>query len=166
MTSSSPPWLQAQASLQRLTSLRVGGVAQWLALPRCQSDLVAALDWARERHLSVTALGAGSNLLISDQGVPGLVVGMRRWRLCQIDGASGQVRVSSGEPLPTLAWKAAKLGCRGLEWAVGIPGTVGGGVVMNAGAHGGCMADGLVSATVLDPDGSLHSLTPADLAFA
>lgn len=152
--------------MQRLTSFRVGGVAEWLALPRCDVDLAAALDWAGEHQLPVTALGAGSNLLISDRGVPGLVIGMRRWRLCEIDAASGWVRVSSGEPLPTLAWKAAKLGCRGLEWAVGIPGTVGGGVVMNAGAHGGCMADRLVTATVLEPDGSLHPLTPQDLAFA
>jgi UDP-N-acetylmuramate dehydrogenase len=160
--------LKPQVSLQSLTTFRVGGTAQWLAMPRQRSEFDAVLAWAIAAGLNITPLGAGSNLLISDSGIPGLVLCTRRWRSTQFDEV-GRVTVAAGEPLPTLAWKAAKRGCRGLEWAVGIPGTVGGAVVMNAGAHGGCTADVLVTATVLNPNlGSepqLVQLAPADLDF-
>ncbi len=157
-------FLKPQVSLQPLTTFRVGGLADWLAMPRSRSELEQVLAWAIAAGLPVTTLGAGSNLLISDCGLPGLVICTRRWRGTRFDG-DGCVTVAAGEPLPTLAWKAAKQGCRGLEWAVGIPGTVGGAVVMNAGAHGGCAADVLVSATVIHPEGGLMTLTPSDLGF-
>jgi UDP-N-acetylmuramate dehydrogenase len=156
--------LKPQVSLQALTTFRVGGLSEWLAMPQRQSEFEAVLAWAIAADLKITPLGAGSNLLISDRGIPGLVICTRRWRSTEFDD-SGRVTVAAGEPLPTLAWKAAKRGCRGLEWAVGIPGTVGGAVVMNAGAHGGCTADVLVSATVLEPNLDLVQLTPADLNF-
>jgi UDP-N-acetylmuramate dehydrogenase len=133
-------------------------------MPRCQADLEPVLAWAIAAGLPVTPLGAGSNLLIGDRGIAGLVVCTRRWRSTRF-GADGLVTAAAGEPLPTLAWKAAKRGCRGLEWAVGIPGTVGGAVVMNAGAHGGCAAEVLVSATVVSGDRGLVTLNPADLGF-
>lgn len=158
-------WLRPQVSLQRLTTFRVGGTAQWLATPRTQEQFASALAWARAEALPVTLLGAGSNLLISDRGLPGLVICSRHWRGSRFDDRTGQVTAAAGEPLPTLAWKAAKRGWRGLEWAVGIPGTVGGAVVMNAGAHGGCAADLLVSATVLHPNQGLIRLTPEELVF-
>ncbi|KAB1990970.1 FAD-binding protein, partial [Haemophilus parainfluenzae] len=86
-------------------------------------DVVA---WAQHLDFPITALGAGSNLLISDLGIAGLVICTRRWRFSRFDPELGQVTAAAGEPLPSLAWKAAKRGWRGLEWAVGIPGTVGG----------------------------------------
>lgn len=156
--------LKPQVSLQPLTTFRVGGPAEWLALPRHHHEFEQVLDWAIAADIPITPLGAGSNLLIGDRGITGLVICTRRWRSTQFEDG-GRVTVAAGEPLPTLAWKAAKRGWRGLEWAVGIPGTVGGAVVMNAGAHGGCAADVLVSATVLDPDRGLIQLTPADLHF-
>ncbi|MFQ4140137.1 UDP-N-acetylmuramate dehydrogenase [Nodosilinea sp. PGN35] len=156
--------LKSQVSLQPLSTFRVGGAAEWLAMPRQQSELEQVLAWAIAADLKLTPLGAGSNLLISDRGIAGLVLCTRRWRGTTFDEA-GRVTVAAGEPLPTLAWKAAKRGCRGLEWAVGIPGTVGGAVVMNAGAHGGCAADVLTSATVLDPMTGILTMTPKDLAF-
>lgn len=157
--------LLPQASLKKLNTFRVGGTAEWLAMPRQRPEFEQLLAHALERDLPITVLGAGSNLLVSDQGLPGLIICTRRWRSTQFDDAQGRVTVAAGEPLPTLAWKAAKRGWRGLEWAVGIPGTVGGAVVMNAGAHGGCAADCLVSATVLDPRLGLVDLSPQDLAF-
>jgi UDP-N-acetylmuramate dehydrogenase len=110
-------------------------------------------------------LGAGSNLLVSDRGIPGLVIATRHLRSKNFDPTTGQLTVSAGEPIPTLAWDAAALGWEGLEWAVGIPGTVGGAVVMNAGAHNSCIADMLVSAQVLSPDGTLATLTPEELGY-
>ncbi|MBU6228647.1 MAG: UDP-N-acetylmuramate dehydrogenase [Cyanobacteria bacterium REEB459] len=166
-TNQSPAFslISAQASLHNLTTFRVGGVAEWLALPRHRQDVEASLAWAKAEAVEVTVLGAGSNLLISDRGIPGLVICTRHWRQSQFDPATGRVRAAAGEPLPTLAWKAAKRGWRGLEWAVGIPGTIGGAVVMNAGAHGGCVADSLVAATILNPQQQQVDLALADLAF-
>jgi UDP-N-acetylmuramate dehydrogenase len=93
------------------------------------------------------------------------VISTRRLRQSLFDLESGQVTVGAGEPLPRLAWQAAERGLQGMEWAVGIPGTVGGAIVMNAGAHGGCMADYLVNAHVLLPDGTTKILTPQDLRY-
>ncbi len=74
--------------------------------------------------------------------------------------------MAAGESIPALAWQAADLGWQGLEWAVGIPGTAGGAVVMNAGAHNSCIADMLVSAQVLSPDGTVETLTSAELGYS
>ncbi|EDX87016.1 UDP-N-acetylenolpyruvoylglucosamine reductase [Synechococcus sp. PCC 7335] len=155
----------AGAPLAKLTSLRVGGKAEWLVLPKTVAQLRSALAWARTRELSVTMLGAGSNLLISDRGLPGLVVCTRALRQSCFDAVTGRVTAAAGEPWSSLAWKAARQGLKGFEWTIGIPGTVGGAVVMNAGAHGGETADILVETEVVDPDGTLSTLTPADLGF-
>lgn len=157
--------IKPHVPLASLTSFRVGGPAQWYAAPRQVTELQASFDWARAHGLPVTLLGAGSNLLISDRGLPGLVISTRRLRQSLFDPESGQVTVGAGEPLPRLAWQAAERGLRGMEWAVGIPGTVGGAIVMNAGAHGGCTADYLVNAHVLLPDGTTKILTPQDLRY-
>jgi UDP-N-acetylmuramate dehydrogenase len=95
-------------------------------------------------------IGAGSNLLIADAGLPGLTLCLRRLQGSQLDAESGQVKALAGEPLPTLARRAARLGLHGLEWAVGIPGTVGGAAAMNAGAQGGSTADCLTAVEVID----------------
>ncbi|MEO1589705.1 MAG: UDP-N-acetylmuramate dehydrogenase [Cyanobacteria bacterium J06632_22] len=157
--------LNAQFSLAPFTTFRAGGPAEWLATPRSVDDLQASLAWAQERSLSVTLLGAGSNLLISDQGLPGLVICTRYLRQAEFDRETGRVTVAAGEPMATLAWKAAKHGCTGLEWMVGIPGTMGGAVVMNAGAHGSDTAAILVSTDVLNPDGTISTLTAEDLGY-
>ncbi|MDX2230389.1 MAG: UDP-N-acetylmuramate dehydrogenase [Leptolyngbyaceae cyanobacterium bins.349] len=158
--------VKSQIPLAHLTSFRVGGPAEWYVAPRTLDELQASFEWAHAQEVPLTILGAGSNLLVSDRGLPGLVIGTRRLRHTRFDPATAQVTVGAGEPLPRLAWHTAEQGWRGLEWAVGIPGTVGGAVVMNAGAHGGCTADILVSAKVLLPNGTTKILTPEDLGYA
>jgi UDP-N-acetylmuramate dehydrogenase len=111
-------------------------------------------------------LGAGSNLLVSDRGLPGLVICTRHLRQTQFDPDTGTVTAGAGEPIARLAWQAAERGWQGLEWAVGIPGTVGGAVVMNAGAHKSCTADILVNVQTLSPEGIIEQLTPVDLGFS
>lgn len=157
--------LRPSVPLAPLTTFRVGGPAEWLITPRSFEQMRSAVDWARAQGLPLTFLGAGSNLLISDRGLPGLVICSRYWRYSHFDPETGQVTAAAGEPLPTLAWKAAKRGWRGLEWAVGIPGTVGGAVVMNAGAHGICTADIFQQAEVYAPSGERRQLALADMAF-
>ncbi len=158
--------IKSQASLSAFTSYRVGGAAQWYVAPRNIEALQASLKYAKERDLRVTTLGAGSNLLVSDRGISGLVIATRHLRFSHFDHETGQLTVAAGESIPSLAWEAASLGWQGLEWAVGIPGTVGGAVVMNAGAHNSCIADMLVSAEVLSPDGTLEILTPDKLGYS
>ncbi|MHC0064793.1 UDP-N-acetylmuramate dehydrogenase [Nostoc sp. UIC 10890] len=158
--------IKSQASLSAFTSYRVGGAADLYVSPRNLEALQASLKYAKERDLKVTTLGAGSNLLVSDGGISGLVIATRHLRFSHFDPEKGQLTVAAGESIPSLAWAAAELGWQGLEWAVGIPGTAGGAVVMNAGAHNSCIADMLVSAEVLSPDGTLETLTPEQLGYS
>ncbi|NEP62376.1 MAG: UDP-N-acetylmuramate dehydrogenase, partial [Symploca sp. SIO2G7] len=104
--------------------------------------------------------------LVSDQGLPGLVICTRYLRHLKFDNETGLVTVGAGEPIARLAWQAAKHGLQGLEWAVGIPGTIGGAVVMNAGAHSSCTADLLVNVETISPSGMIERLTPQDLGFS
>ncbi|MBW4450500.1 MAG: UDP-N-acetylmuramate dehydrogenase [Spirirestis rafaelensis WJT71-NPBG6] len=157
--------IKSQASLAAVTSYRVGGPAEWYAAPRNLAALEASVKYAKEHDLAVTILGSGSNLLVSDRGISGLVIATRHLRHSHFDPQTGQLTVAAGESIPSLAWQAADLGWEGLEWAVGIPGTVGGAVVMNAGAHSGCIAEMLVSAEVLSPNGTLEILTPDELDY-
>ncbi|MBW4508389.1 MAG: UDP-N-acetylmuramate dehydrogenase [Scytonematopsis contorta HA4267-MV1] len=157
--------IKSHVSLAAYTSYRVGGPAELYVAPRDMNSLQASVQYAVEEGLPVTILGAGSNLLISDRGISGLVIATRHLRHTHFDLQRGLVTVAAGEAIPALAWEAAKLGWSGLEWAVGIPGTMGGAVVMNAGAHGDCIADILVSAEVLLPNGSLKTLTSDELGY-
>jgi len=159
--------LRQGVPLQEFTTWRVGGPAEWFAEPADGAQLIALARWARERQLPLRVIGAGSNLLIADQGLAGLTVSIRRLQGSRVDGESGVVEAEAGEPIPTLARKVARAGLHGLEWAVGIPGTVGGAAVMNAGAQGGCTAEWLDSVLVLDPRGSgeSHRLRATDLDF-
>ena len=158
--------IKSQACLSAFTSYRVGGAADLYVAPRNLEALQASLKYAKERNLKVTTLGSGSNLLVSDGGISGLVIATRHLRFSNFDPQTGQLTVAAGESIPSLAWAAAELGWQGLEWAVGIPGTAGGAVVMNAGAHNSCIADMLVSAQVLSPDGTLETLTPDQLGYS
>jgi UDP-N-acetylmuramate dehydrogenase len=157
--------IKSLVSLAAYTTYRVGGPAEWYVAPRNMNALQASVKYAVEEGLPVTILGAGSNLLISDRGIAGLVIATRHLRHSNFDLQTGLVTVAAGESIPALAWEAAKLGWSGFEWAVGIPGTVGGAVVMNAGAHGDCIADIFVSAEVLLPNGTLKTFTREELGY-
>ncbi|MBD2326380.1 UDP-N-acetylmuramate dehydrogenase [Alkalinema sp. FACHB-956] len=157
--------IKSNVPLSTLTSFQVGGPAEWYVAPQTVQELQMSLAWAVEREIPITLLGAGSNLLISDRGLPGLVVGTRYLKQMIFDEETGQLTVGAGTMLPLLAQRVAKRGWRGLEWAVGIPGTVGGSVVMNAGAHGGCISDILVEVQVLNMDGTCEVLTADQLAY-
>lgn len=157
--------IQPHVSLADMTTFRVGGAAEWFIAPHNLEELQASYAWANEQNLPITFLGAGSNLLISDQGLPGLVISTRYLRQRTFDPETCQITAYAGESLPKLAWQAAKRGWSGLEWAVGIPGTVGGALVMNAGAHGGCTADVLAEAHVLERNGTLQVLQSEHMAF-
>ncbi len=158
--------IQSHTVLAPMTSFRVGGPAEWFADPQSIEQLQEIYLWGIEQGFPITFLGAGSNLLISDQGLPGLTICTRHLKTHSIDPDTGIMTADAGKPIPRLSTQAAKMGCSGFEWAVGIPGTIGGAVVMNAGAHGGCVADNLIEAHVLKPDGAIAILTNAELEYA
>lgn len=148
---SQPAGLRQAIGLDAFTTWKVGGPAEWFAEPESTAECIALAAWCQQQRLPLQCIGAGSNLLVGDGGLAGLTLCNRRLQGSRLDGASGWVEAEAGEPIPTLARKAARAGLSGLEWAVGIPGTVGGAVVMNAGAQGGCTADWLDSVRLLDP---------------
>ncbi|HIK37412.1 MAG: UDP-N-acetylmuramate dehydrogenase [Geminocystis sp.] len=152
--------------LSQYTTYRVGGKARWYAEPKCWQDVEALFQWVEKQQIPFVALGAGSNLLVSDNGFEGLVISTRHLRGCSIDEEKRIITVDAGYPLPKLAWKMAKKGWLGLQWAVGIPGTIGGAVVMNAGAHQCSISDILINTTVASPNGKIETIPASQLDYS
>ena len=144
---------QGGVKLADYTTWRVGGAAEWLAEPASLEETQAWIKWAAHQGMPCRVIGAGSNLLIHDDGLPGLSLCLRKLQGLQLDATTGTVEVLAGEPIPSLARRAARAGLHGLEWSVGIPGTAGGAAVMNAGAQGGCTAEWLESVRVVPLEG-------------
>ena len=144
---------RSRVPLADYTTWRVGGPAEWLAEPSSVEETAAWLNWAKHEGVPCRVIGAGSNLLIHDDGLPGLTLCLRKLQGAELDGSSGLVYALAGEPIPSLARRVAQHGLRGLSWSVGIPGTVGGAAVMNAGAQGGCTAEWIETVDVVRLDG-------------
>ncbi len=152
--------------LANFTTWRVGGPAEWLAEPTSIHELRALISYANEQQIHYQIIGAGSNLLIHDDGLKGLSLCTRKLNGSTVDRNTGIVEALAGEPIPSLARIAAREGLHGLEWAVGIPGTIGGAAVMNAGAQGGCIADCLDSVKVISPKSNEpFELTKKELCY-
>lgn len=156
--------LTREVTLAPFTSFQVGGPAEWFLQPDCDQTLTDTLAWVREEGLPVTVLGLGTNMLISDHGVRGLVLHLKTWRGIRVL-EEGIIEVRSGEPIARLSLQMARRGWAGLEWAIGVPGSVGGAVVMNAGAHGSQMADTLESVEVLTETGERRLLDAGELGL-
>ena len=152
--------------MSRHTSFRVGGPAKRMAFPDRGEQLVLLLDQAERLGARPLVIGNGTNLLAPDEGLDRLVIdtstGMDR---LEAGDASGTVTAEAGVSLARLADFACRQGLTGLEFAHGIPGTVGGAVCMNAGAYGGEMAQVVSEVSVLFPEAGIRTLSGADLAF-
>jgi len=159
------PRVQRDEPLARHTAMRVGGAADLLIVCESVGEVVRAVELAQAHSVPWMVLGGGCNVLVSDAGVRGLVVvnratgvefdTSRRSGIAEQQEADGVVRAEAGALLAVLAREAVERGWAGLEWAVGLPGTVGGAVVGNAGAFDGDIASTLCSAAVLMPDGEV-----------
>ncbi|MCS7251286.1 MAG: UDP-N-acetylmuramate dehydrogenase [Thermoflexus sp.] len=156
--------LERDVPMARFTTSRIGGPADALVIVEDVQALVDVVRGAWADGIPVTMLGGGSNVLIADQGVRGLVV-LNRARALRFE-TDGRVWTASGVLLPTLARLCAERGWAGLEWAIGIPGTVGGAVVGNAGAHGGDIAGCLESVELLLPEGSIATWSAEQLELS
>ena len=151
--------------LARHTTWRIGGCADVMAVPETVEQVRSLLAVARRAEIPYFVLGRGSNLLVRDGGMRGLVVKLGE-ALSEVSVSGNQLTALAGKGMVSAANIAISHGLSGLEFAAGIPGTVGGAVTMNAGAHGGEIKDVLRAATVLTPDGELLEAAPADFAFA
>lgn len=157
---------RTEEPLARHTTFGVGGPADVYLAADSQEALCALAAAARRHGAPVFVLGSGSNILVGDDGIRGVVIENRARRVeGPLPWADGLhlVRASSGASFASLARRLSRAGWAGLEWAAGIPGTVGGAVVYNAGAYGGCLADVLRGVRVGGGDGDVEEIAAADL---
>jgi UDP-N-acetylmuramate dehydrogenase len=148
--------------LARFTTMRAGGPADLFVVARNPFELRALVRFARDRALPLTILGRGSDVVVSDRGIRGLVVQVR----AEQSRVEGDVyRADAGMPMARAATEAQQAGLTGLEFGLAIPGTVGGAVWANAGAHDADVAGVLESADVLTADGSIARVAAADLGL-
>ena len=156
--------LLADEPMARHTTVKIGGSADYLADPQNEEELAALLSEAREAGLPVTVIGKGSNLIVRDGGIRGLVVRVAKpFSGVMIEGNT--VTALAGTPMASLAASAAEAGLSGLEFISGIPGSVGGGVYMNAGAYGGEIKDTATRVRVMDRAGEIASYTRDQMCF-
>jgi UDP-N-acetylenolpyruvoylglucosamine reductase len=161
-----PPGVERDFPIARLTTIRTGGSAEFFARPGSPGHLERLLVWAAESELEVGVVGSGSNLLIADAGVRGLVLKLdKELTTIELDGIAGdRIACGGGARLPAVSAAAARAGLTGIEFGVSIPGTVGGAVRMNANAYGGALADVLEWVDVVSAQGT-ERRTPDQLGF-
>jgi len=147
-----PDGVQREFPLSRLSTVRTGGPGEFFARAGTREQLLALLAWAREEGAEVRVVGSGSNLLIADEGVRGLVLKLDR-ELAAIVVEGRAITCGGGARLPSVAARAAREGLSGIEFGVNIPGTVGGAVRMNANAYGGELARTLQWVDIAGPAG-------------
>ncbi len=152
--------------MSKHTSFRIGGPAEVMAFPKSPEELRKLLNASKEMDCNFAILGAGTNVLAPDCGIAGLVICLKD---C-LDGMqiidNSCIRVAAGVTMTRSAVFAASNGLSGLEFAHGIPGTVGGGVFMNAGAYGGQLSDICKSVDVMHSDGEIVTLTAEQMEFS
>lgn len=158
--------LRCNESMAKHTSFRIGGNVEVMAFPKNEEELASLLRVTQEWNTKLAILGAGTNVLAPDAGLSGMVI-------CLKDALDGlkqlddhRIRVAAGVTMTRAAVFAASKGLGGLEFAHGIPGTVGGGVYMNAGAYGGEIKDVCESVDVMDRSGRLVSIPGAKMDFS
>jgi UDP-N-acetylmuramate dehydrogenase len=155
--------LHSDVPLAPLTTLRVGGPADRMAAPESVDDLLALLHAARDAGVPVFMLGKGSDIVVADGGIRGLVIRTRAGRV-EIDG--NRVGAEAGASMTGLAKRCATEGLAGFDWAISIPGSFGGAIWANAGAHGGEMAAVVREVDVYDPrDGERRGVAAEACAF-
>jgi UDP-N-acetylmuramate dehydrogenase len=157
--------LKEGENLARYTTFRIGGPARWFFTPGDVAAVEGAVAWARSSGVPWLVLGLGSNVLIRDGGFNGLVVRIGKG-LDALAAVGSTWKVGAGLPTPLLARRSAEAGMAGLQRLIGVPGTAGGGVFMNAGAHGQDYASVLVSATVLTPEGKVAERARKSIPFS
>ena len=159
-----PAHILVEEPMSRHTTFRIGGPASCFVLPQTEEEICLVRKLCRELQIPLWLIGNGSNLLVSDEGLDGVVMQLYR-NFCDVAAEGTIVRAKSGALLSAAANCAYKAELTGMEFAAGIPGTVGGAVTMNAGAYGGEIKDILRCARVLKADGTVETRSAEQLAF-
>lgn len=148
--------------MKKHTTFRIGGPAEYLILPQTTEEIADVIKLCRQEEIPWYIVGNGSNLLVADEGVRGVVIQLlRNFNQIQVEGC--QIRMQAGAQNAAVAKRALDASLTGFEFAAGIPGTIGGAVVMNAGAYGGEIKDILKEVTVLDPNGMIRTIPAEEL---
>lgn len=156
--------IQENVPLSRYTFTETGGPAEFLAFPKNITELKQLLQAVKEDNISLTVIGNASNLIIRDGGIDGLVIILTKMN--QISVKDNEVIAQAGAKIIDTAFTAANNGLSGLEFAAGIPGSVGGAVFMNAGAYGGETKDAVDKVTVVTPEGEIKTYTNSEMQFS
>lgn len=159
-----PGQVLVQEPMSQHTSFHIGGPADILVIPSSVQGLLQVLELARTWQVPVTVIGNGTNLLVRDKGIRGLVIklgnAIKEWQV-----ESSRITFSSGLSLAMAAHVALDAGLTGMEFAAGIPGSVGGAIYMNAGAYGGEMKNIVTEVTVLDRQGQTRIIPAGEMCF-
>lgn len=151
-------------SMQKHTTFKIGGPADMLVCPRTTDEIKLILLFCVKNQVPCFILGMGSNLLVLDKGIRGIVIQLGdNFNACQVDGE--EIQAQAGIRLSALAKTAAHHALTGLEFAEGIPGSLGGAVLMNAGAYGGEMKDVITEVEAIDPAGNLKTFSADEMNF-
>ena len=158
--------LRLNEPIAKYTSFRIGGPAEIMAFPKTKEELASLLQKTDLLDCKKVILGAGTNILAPDEGMPGLVICLRNFMDTMEQSSKNTIRVGAGVRMARVAQFAANLGLSGLEFAHGIPGSVGGGVYMNAGAYGGEICQVCKSVELMDYSGQLYNYTAERMEFS
>lgn len=155
--------IKSQEKLANYTNTQVGGPAEWAFWPHHVQELMDVLEFVHSENLPITVLGNASNLVIGDAGLKGVTIFLSH--LNQIEVTGQAIKAGAGAAFIDITQGALEASLTGIEWAAGIPGSVGGAVYMNAGAYGGESADWISSITVLTPENEIKVYQQAELEF-
>ena len=158
--------IQKNINLLNYTTIKVGGQTEYFAEPNNISELKNILKWARINNVNCQIFGAGSNLLISGNNLKGLLICTKKLKSINLNPDSGILEAECGVMLPTISNLLAKNSCQGGEWSIGIPGTVGGAIFMNAGYGNFSISNHLISVKVIDTKTlNIFNILREDLTF-
>ena len=150
--------------MSKYTSFKIGGPAEYLIKINTEEELKSMLKLVKEKDIPLTIIGNGSNVLVSDDGIKGIVLKIEIDKF-ELDVSTANLKVGSGVKLGWIAQKCLKQEIAGFEFAAGIPGTIGGAIRMNAGAHGKEMKDIVTAITYIDRDGKIHKIQNQQAEF-
>lgn len=157
--------IKPQEPMSLHTSFHIGGPADILVIPACREDIRTVLAFARDQDIPLTVLGNGSNVLVRDKGIRGIVLKLGN-ALKEWSGDGGLFTFGSGIALAQCSRIVGEAGYTGMEFSVGIPGSLGGALYMNAGAYGGEMKDTVVAAEIMMPDGTVRLFHTEELGLS
>jgi len=154
--------------LNKYTTFRIGGKCKALVMPATKDEVVAVIKLLRQKNVNYFVMGNGSNLLVSDEGFDGVIVSLKFYKGIEVledTDTKLVVKVASGEMMISVGNYVANLGAKGFEFATGIPGTIGGGIRMNAGAYGGELKDFATEVIALSDKNEIVSLSNEEMQF-